>query len=40
MKEQIILYQELSTNSWPPKTIISKNGWKIRISEGGGLIEA
>jgi ribosomal protein S18 acetylase RimI-like enzyme len=34
MKEQVILYQELTTNSWPPKSIISLNGWKIRISEG------
>lgn len=34
MKEKIILYQELSTKSWPPRSIISLNGWKIRISEG------
>ncbi len=34
MKDLVKLYQELSTNSWPPKSVVSLNGWKIRISEG------
>ncbi len=34
MKEQVALYQELSTNSWPSKSMITLNGWKLRISEG------
>ena len=34
MSEEISLYQELATNTWPPKLILNQNGWKVRISEG------
>ncbi|HUT80730.1 MAG TPA: GNAT family N-acetyltransferase [Candidatus Bathyarchaeia archaeon] len=33
-KKEIIFYQELATNAWPPKKIIPYNGWLLRIDDG------
>jgi len=33
-KNEIIFYQELATNAWPPKKIIPYNGWLLRIDDG------
>ena len=34
IRERVLNYQELTTNAWPPKSVMLLNGWVVRISEG------
>ena len=34
MKEEVILFQEISANAWPAMNFVFLNGWVVRIGDG------